>query len=198
MSERRPPDPPSPFVDEWVRQVSAIDGSIDRRRRALDLATGRGRNTSLLHETGWRVFGVDRDWHALREAVTTAAGSGARVLAWCADLTMSPLPRQRFELIVVTRYLQRDLFPALGEALVPGGVVIYETFTVAQRRHGWGPTSPDHLLMPGELRGRFGDFDVLFYEETTEPESVARLCGRRRREFGIQNSGFRIPVDPGS
>jgi tellurite methyltransferase len=179
MSERRPPDPPSPFVEEWVRRVSTLPGLLDGPRRALDLAIGRGRNTRLLSETGWRIFGVDRDLNAVRAAVTTAATSGCRVAAWCADLTMSPLPRERFELIVVTRYLQRDLFAALRDALAPAGVMIYETFTVAQRRHGRGPTSPDHLLMPGELREEFSGFELLFYEEVTEPDAWARLCARK-------------------
>ena len=35
---------------------------------------------------------------------------------------------------------------------MPGGVVLYETFTTAQRALGTGPTSPDHLLEPGELQ----------------------------------------------
>ena len=61
------------------------------------------------------------------------------------------LPRECFELVIVSRYLQRDLFPALGRSLVPGGVILYETFTEAQRAFGSGPTSPDHLLAAGEL-----------------------------------------------
>ena len=58
--------------------------------------------------------------------------------------------------------------------------MIYETFTVNQRRLGFGPTSPDHLLEPGELRRHFEGFDVLFYEEVDAPEAVARIVARRR------------------
>jgi len=59
-------------------------------------------------------------------------------------------------------------------------VVLYETFTTAQRALGAGPTSPDHLLEPGELRARFDidGWDVLFYEETLKPEAMARLAAR--------------------
>ena len=101
--------------------------------------------------------------------------------SWCADLTQHPLPSGRFDLIVVSRYLQRDLFPAVRSAIAPGGVVLYETFTTAQRALGTGPTSADHLLEPGELRARFDvdGWDVLFCEETLEPEAVARLAARK-------------------
>ena len=83
-------------------------------------------------------------------------------------------------LVLVTRYLQRDLCRALGETLTADGVIVYETFTEAQRRLGKGPTSPDHLLQPGELRRAFSDLDVMFYEEVFAPEAVARLVARRR------------------
>src|SRR5947199_274038 len=78
-------------------------------------------------------------------------------------------------------------------AVVPGGVVLYETFTTLQRALGTGPTSPDHLLEPGELRARFDGWSVLAYEETRYPEAVARIATRRpgiikNSEFGIKNS----------
>ena len=57
--------------------------------------------------------------------------------------------------------------------------MLYETFTVNQRQLGFGPTSPDHLLQPGELRQLFEGFDVLFYEEVLAPEAVARIVARR-------------------
>ena len=148
-------------------------------RRALDLAMGRGRHALVLAEHGFRVFGVDVNLDAVRGAVAQAAAHGLVVRGWCADLTEFPLARERFELIVVTRYLQRDLFPPLRDALTPGGVLLYETFTEAQRGRGRGPTSPDHLLAPGELRARFGAFEVLFYEEVVEPDAVARIVAKK-------------------
>jgi SAM-dependent methyltransferase len=176
MSDQHRIDPPSPFVVEWIR---AVAGDLREPRRALDVAMGRGRHTGVLADAGLRVFGVDSRFDAVRDAVERAAREGVVVRGWCADLTRGGLPRNRFELLLVTRYLQRDLFHALRETLVPGGVVIYETFTEAQRAHGRGPASPDHLLQPGELQRHFADFDMLFAEEVIEPEAVARIVARR-------------------
>jgi tellurite methyltransferase len=119
---------------------------------------------------------------AVRDAVAAAEAAGVRVHAWCADLTQHPLPVARFDLVIVSRYLQRDLFEALRASAAPGGVVLYETFTTAQRALGTGPTSPDHLLEPGELRARFDidGWNVLFDDETRGPEAVARLAAQRR------------------
>ena len=140
---------------------------------------GRGRHAVVLARAGFKTFGVDISVDAVRDAMRAAAGEGLALRAWCADLTQTPLPAARFDLIVVTRYLQRNLFPSLRQALEPAGVILYETFTVAQRALGRGPTSPDHLLEPGELRDRFEGFEVLLYEETTEPDAVARIAARR-------------------
>jgi tellurite methyltransferase len=171
---------PSPFVVEWAARVRASHPGSIGALRALDVAMGGGRHAVPLALAGFHTFGVDRRADAVRDAMHAAAGAGVALAAWCADLTQHPLPRGRFDLVVVTRYLQRDLFPALADALAPGGVVIYETFTVAQRAHGRGPTSPDHLLEAGELRVRLSMLETMFYEEVDEPEAVARLVARRR------------------
>jgi tellurite methyltransferase len=169
-------DQPSQFIVEWA---AAMASACPSPRRALDLAMGRGRHALVLAKYGFRVFGVDLNQDAVRGAVAQASANGLVVRGWCADLTQFPLARERFELIVVTRYLQRDLFPTLSDALTPGGVVLFETFTEAQRGRGRGPTSPDHLLAPGELRVRFDAFEVLFYEEVTEPDAVARIVAKK-------------------
>jgi len=162
---------------EWIERLAPSAGA---RSRALDVAMGRGRHAVVLARSGFRTFGVDIAPDAVRGAVASARAAGVTIHAWCADLTRHPLPQARFDVVVVARYLQRDLFPAVQAAVVPGGVVLYETFTTAQRALGTGPTSPDHLLEPGELARRFDAFDVLFYGEVVEPEAVARIAARRR------------------
>ena len=142
---------------------------------------GRGRHALACAGLGYRVFGVDANVDAVLAATREAEGRGLRIRSWCADLTAMPLPRERFEAMVITRYLQRDLFGSIRHAVSPGGIILYETFTSHQRAHSVGPTSADHLLEPGELRGRFDGFDVLFYEEVLRPEAVARIVARRPR-----------------
>lgn len=172
-------DPPSPFVEEWIRKLA---GQIAMPRRALDVAMGRGRHALLLAAAGFRTFGVDNNYHAIAEAVARARRRRLQLRAWCADLTAFPLPAARFELLIVTRYLQRDLIPALTQALVPGGFLLYETFTELQKGRPRGPQSPNHLLRLGELRSLFADLDDLFYEELTDgaDDALARLAARKR------------------
>ena len=179
MTEPHGSDPPSPFIAEWIGKLS---GLVSPPRRALDIAMGRGRHAFLLAAAGFQTFGVDNKHGVLLDAVTRASKQGLVVRAWCADLTMPALPSNAFELIVVTRYLQRDLCPALIRAIAPGGFLLYETFTERQKGRGRGPQSPHHLLRRGELRSLFADLDELFYEELADPDddALARLAARKR------------------
>ena len=169
-------DVPSPFVADWIPRVSALLG---RRARALDVAMGHGRHSTLFARNGFVTFGVDVSFDAVKSAVVRARSEDLVLRGWCTDLTRSGLPAATFDAVLVTRYLQRDLFPTPRNALRSGGIVIYETFTVNQRRLGVGPRSPEHLLEPGELRQHFQGFEVLFSEEVDEPEALARIVARR-------------------
>jgi tellurite methyltransferase len=175
---------PSTFAAAWIGQLApyisrGASRSSRSAGRALDVAMGRGRHALVLARNGFHTFGVDVKLDAVRDAVAAAALEGLTIHGWCADLTMFPLPHDAFDLVVVTRYLQRDLFASLRAAVRPGGCVIYETFTVRQRELGVGPTSPDHLLAPGELQELFRGWEILFYEEVAAPEAVARLVARK-------------------
>lgn len=177
MTDSAPPNPPSPFIVGWVGRVACerLPGA-----HALDFAMGRGRHSLVLAAHGFTVAGIDIQFDAVSQAMHTARERGLHVAGVCADLTALPLPPERYQLIVVTRYLDRPMFPSFERALVRGGVLLYETFTERQREHGRGPTSRAHLLEPGELRTLVRGMDVLFDEECAAPEAVARIAARKR------------------
>jgi hypothetical protein len=91
------------------------------------------------------------------------------------------IPLEAYELIVVFNFLHRPLFKDIREGLVPGGVVVYQTYTVDQARLG-RPRNPDHLLEHGELKQAFTDWEILKYRELTGP---ARRGGPDRAIAGI-------------
>ncbi len=177
MTDAKPTDPPSPFVSLWARRLRA---GWPGRPRALDVACGRGRHTLVLAGLGYRVTAIDVRIDALRSLGSALAEGGLRAGLVCADLTQFALPADAFDLIIVSRYLDRARLPDLRRALAPAGVLLYETFTERQLQHARGPRSRAHLLRPGELRHRVRGLEVLFDEEATEPDAVARVVARRR------------------
>jgi SAM-dependent methyltransferase len=149
------------------------------RGRVLDVASGRGRNTMFLLRQGWPVHAVDRDGGALADLVADANSSGqgddlaGLLTTACVDLEGGDvsLGSQCFDAVIVFNYLHRPLMPAIVDAVAPGGVLIYETFTRQQASRGH-PRNPAFLLNAGELpaliaplrvvRGREGDIDGRF------------------------------------
>jgi len=154
--------------------------------RALDVATGSGRNALYLASLGYEVTGIDVSGVAVERCRAEADRLGLRVEAVQADLGSYRLPRNVYDVVIDFYYLQRDLAPALVAALRPSGVLVFESFTTEQRRFGWGPQQEEFLLRPGELRSLFAGLEELVYREgLVESQSgrgtkaVAGLVARR-------------------
>jgi tellurite methyltransferase len=169
----------SPFVAQWLPRVTEAIGVNLRPSLALDLAMGEGRHAVPLAMAGFQTFGVDQSVERLATACRAARERSLTFRAWAADLNTYPLPPERFDLLFCTRFLLRARWQDLKRAVKPGGFVMYETFTVHQIRLGRRPSSPDHLLEPGELSAAFADWDVLFSEEADVPAALARLVARK-------------------
>jgi SAM-dependent methyltransferase len=151
--------------------------------RALDVACGDGRNALYLARHGWTVDAIDFAHAGLARLLAVARRDALRVNAVQGDLEQFPLPRDRYDVAVNVRYLQRSLIDALKASVRRGGMVVFETFIRDQQQLGH-PSNPAFLLERGELAERFADFEVLAYDEgrfatESEPAFLARLLARR-------------------
>jgi tellurite methyltransferase len=167
---------PSALLRRWLDRLPP--------GRALDVACGSGRNTLLLAEHGWRPIGIDISPVALHLARAEAERRDLHLALLAANLEDFPLPQAHFDLVCVFRFLDRSLCSRLAMSVKPGGTLIYETFTVAQRDYEGGPRSDAMLLQPGELPSLFPGFAALEYtegviEEDGRPRALAALVAQR-------------------
>jgi SAM-dependent methyltransferase len=175
---------PTPFLAEVLG-----DALAPRLGRAVDAACGSGRDATYLALAGFESVGIDILPDALEKARELAESARRSVPAlevplWVrADLEQAwPFRERTLDLVSCVRFLWRALLPALAASLRPGASLVYETFTVRQRRHG-RPVCPDHLAAEGELRARFGalGLEIVRYRES-DPEggpALASLWARR-------------------
>ena len=146
---------------------------------ALDLAGGLGRHAIWLAERGWRVKLVDISEVGIARARELAGNCVGQINYEVADLTAWTAAGFTYDLVLVFFYLQRDLFPELVNALRPGGLLIYKTYTHVHPKFGKGPTHPMHLLDYNELLRAFPGLRVLHYEETIRDRGVAELVAQK-------------------
>ncbi len=143
-------------ASDWVRRWTAC---LPAGSKVLDLACGSGRHVRLLAQRGMIVSAVDRDAAAvepLREL--------AEVIVADVENKAWPLEGRRFGAVIVTNYLWRALWPQLLDSIEPGGILVYETFSIDHASIG-KPSNPDFLLRHGELLERCGELRVLGYED---------------------------------
>ncbi len=147
FSERPWPTDPDPLLVGLAQPLPA--------GRALDVASGPGRNSLWLAGRGWSVTAVDASTVALTLAQERADASGVRLRTVQADvLTWTP-PASAYELVVLA-----NLHPAQGEladllarltvALVPDGHLFVVGHDLANLGRD-GPRDPDRLLTVARL-----------------------------------------------
>jgi len=180
---RSPEIPDSFFIDAYQEYVEPLLGAR-QGALALDVAAGAGRQGLWLAERAWNVTLVDISSEALSLARRRAAGRNLSIEFLECDLTtvrsaQSQDWQGRFDLVLGFFYLHRDLFPVLVDALKPGGLLIYKTYTRLQLSFGTGPANPEHLLHPGELRTAFSALTPLSYRETVRDRGVAELVAQK-------------------
>jgi tellurite methyltransferase len=165
---------PVEFLKEYI--------NILPRGKALDIAMGEGRNAVFLAKNGFEVDGCDVSEIAVKKTLELAKENNVRVNAFVADLEIYKLPKDTYDVVACFYYLQRSLIPQIKEALKPGGMVIYETYTIENWERGFeGPKNRDYLLKTNELLDLFKDLTIIYYRELVldDKKAVASLIARK-------------------
>src|SRR5690606_17663467 len=110
---------PSALLVEWLDHAPAGP--------ALDVACGAGRHALYIASRSRPVDAVDIAPTALERGRRSAGERGLDVRWIEADLAPDPngaLPVGPYALIVMVRYVHREILPALVKRLAPGGMLI--------------------------------------------------------------------------
>ncbi|MFO1428523.1 MAG: methyltransferase domain-containing protein [Candidatus Competibacteraceae bacterium] len=132
---------------------------------ALDLACGLGANALLLARHGLETWAWDISPVAIGRLDGYAAQAGLAIHTEVRDVVLKPSEPARFDVIIVSRFLERSLAPCLQAALRPGGLLFYQTFTKTRTSEAMGPRNPDFLLNDNELLRLFAPLRIRFYRE---------------------------------
>jgi len=165
--------------------------SIDKQAPVLDLACGSGRNGLYLIESGIPVTFADVNAVAIEQLRQHASVVKNKQCTnfWSIDFEQKgaiPLAGKSFAAIMVFRYLHRPLFEQIKQAILPNGLIIYETFTTVQVQFG-RPKNPNFLLKANELLDVFSDWEILHSFEgiiesendSSQKQAIAQIVARK-------------------
>jgi 2-polyprenyl-3-methyl-5-hydroxy-6-metoxy-1,4-benzoquinol methylase len=159
---------PNPFLKKHIHLLP--------RGKALDIATGEGRNAVFLAQNGFEVDAVDISENGLKKARKLARAKEVKINTFLVDLDQYHIAKERYDLIANFYFLKRRLIPRIRNGLKKGGIVVFETYLLEHRALATGgPTQAKYFLKPNEPLRLFRNFRILYYREGIFKE------GRKRK-----------------
>ena len=146
---------------------------LPRKGEALDLACGRAGNAIFLAKHGFDVDAVDISPVVLSSIEQYVTQHDLPVACICQDIENDGLLKKQYDVIVVSYFLNRALFPQITRALKPDGLLFYETWS-QQKVDDSGPKNPDFRLKATELLELTPTLRPLFYREESDNGDVLK------------------------
>lgn len=177
----------SPLLEKYINPLKQLNSSLP----ILDLACGAGRNGLFCLKHNLAITFADKN-EALLKSIQQSVSNNVNVTQdvnyWQVDFELentNHLPVEAYSCILVYRYLHRPLFTQIKQAVMPRGLIIYETFIRAQAEFG-RPTNPAFLLAENELKQAFSDWEILHYfegikisETGGKEQAIAQIVARK-------------------
>ena len=155
--------------------------------RALDIATGTGRNAIPLAEAGYDVDAIDQSRAGLRVARENATEAAvADRIEWIqADVPSYGFPESTYDVVTVSFYRVVDRFSDVVEALADGGCLFVQHHLRTTDDADVGPSTDRYRFAANELLRTGLGLTVLHYDErtSTRPDggrsATAQLVARK-------------------
>ncbi|WP_167554526.1 class I SAM-dependent methyltransferase [Legionella israelensis] len=160
-----PKEAPIDFLKDNIRLIQT------KGKTVFDLTSGEGRNAVYLAEQGFDVTGIDRSAEAIEKARKLAEKRRVSVHWIQADREHFFIPENSADVIVISYYLQRSLFPQIKKALKPGGYLVIETYDRDHLNYH-ADFPPEFTLNRNELTKTFSDLKITNYQYKDKKQRV--------------------------
>lgn len=168
LTNNTPPEPNRRLID----LAAYLKGGT-----AIDLASGLGGSSIYLAKRGYEMTAIDISDVAVNFVKEQAASQGVPITAKVGDLTKERtyITSRRYDLAVMTYYLDRSFFPLLKQVVKEDGYLFFETFFKHKTAEN-GHISSQYKLESNELLKEFRDWKILFFEENEQEGRQTIFC----------------------
>ena len=153
-------------ISDWIKYC--LRKIPNKKGMALDLACGTGRHSIYLSNYDYHVLAVDINQESLNcfnnKLITKKIKDIENLKNW-------PLEKKKFDIIVVTNFLNRTIFPSIIKSINKNGYLVYETFSEGQQNIG-KPSNPNYILQRRELMSLCAKLKLITYEEIYTENSI--------------------------
>lgn len=152
---------PAQFLAENYQYIP-YEGSV------LDMGMGEGRNAVFLAQKGYKVTGVDLSSVAVKKSYLLAQEFGVKIKGVVASLKDYKINPGTFDAIICFYWVDRGMVDKIKTWLKPGGILIYEAYTLRERDRDPGKRADplnDNYLREEELLRFFPGMRILKYQE---------------------------------
>ncbi len=139
----------------------------------LEIACGMGANAVFMAREGLHVHAWDISQVAIEKLQNYAFHEKLSVVGQIRDSIQDPPAEYSFDVIVVSHFLDRSLMPSLIDALKPGGLLFYQTFSKIRVDES-GPKNEAFRLGDNELLSLCAPLRLVVYREEQLIGDVSR------------------------
>lgn len=136
---------------------------LPKQGKALDLACGLGGNTFFLNKHHLQVDAWDISSVAI-DYINQNKPESSNIKALAVDINTLSFPKNHYDVITVSHFLNPQLASSIITALKPQGLLFYQTFTL-EKTQSIGPNNPAFLLKKGQLLSLFSSLAPVIYHE---------------------------------
>ena len=150
--------------DFLLNTILDKSGSVTTKKQALDLACGRAGNALFLARRNYEVDAIDISSNVLEHVNHYAKEESLNISCIQRDVEKEGLSNKKYDVIVASYFLNRELFPQIVDALKPKGLLFYQTWSQVKCGDA-GPSNPAFRLANGELLELCDSLDILLYQQ---------------------------------
>ena len=141
--------------------------------KSLDLASGLGGNALRMAELGFSSHAWDISDSAVAKIEEFSQERQLSLAVRQSDISLQSeqelMVQEGFDIIIISRFLLREIIPSVIAALKPGGLIFYQTFVEARVEASLDsadiPNNSHYRLQPNELLELFSGLTLRYYRE---------------------------------